>query len=96
MERGIVANARIHSAAPNVVIPSTAKEKAPSQGTYIRAGINNKTYIEPHRLPKNLTTFLARFESLLAQLVSTLPIPMDNLFENVLIDRINESMLPGA
>ena len=42
MESGIVANAIIHNTAPNVVMPSTAKEKAPSRGIYIRAGINNK------------------------------------------------------
>lgn len=96
MERGMVANAKIHSIAPNVVIPSTAREKVPSKGTYIRAGINNKAYAEPNRLPKNLATFLTRFESFLVQSVTTLLKPLDNVFENVLIDRVNECMLPGS
>jgi hypothetical protein len=42
IEKGIVENAKIHSTAPDVVIPSTAKEKAPSKGIFIRAGINSK------------------------------------------------------
>lgn len=32
MERGMVAKARIHIMAPNVVIPSTAKENTPNKG----------------------------------------------------------------
>ena len=65
MERGIVAKANIQTAAPNVVTLSAVKEKAPRKGMYIRAGINNKAYIKPNRLPKNLETFLISFESLL-------------------------------
>jgi len=42
IEKGMVANVKIQSTAPNVVTPSTAKEKAPRKGIYTRAGINNK------------------------------------------------------
>ena len=66
MESGIVAKANIQIAAPNVVTPSAVKEKAPRKGMYIRAGINNKTYTKPNKLPNNLEAFLISFESLLA------------------------------
>lgn len=93
---GMVAKADMQSAAPNEVTLSAVKEKAPRKGIYISAGINNKTYITPNRLPKNLETFLVKFESFLTWLIFTLAIPMDNFFENVLIDGINECMLPGS
>lgn len=83
MERGIVAKANIQRAAPNVVTPSAVKDTAPRKGMYIRAGINNKAYIRPNRLPKNLETFLVSCESFLTRLVFTLAVPMDNFFEHV-------------
>jgi hypothetical protein len=66
IEIGIVVKTKIQSSAPNVVTPFTDKEKAPKKGMYIRAGINNKAYMKPNRLPKNLEIFLVSFESFLA------------------------------
>lgn len=92
----MVAKANIQSTTPNVVTPSASKENAPRKGMYIRAGINNKTYIKPNKLPKNLETFLVSFESFLTWLVLTTLIPMDNFFENILIYGVNECMFKGS
>lgn len=96
MERGIVAKVSIHIVAPNVVTLSAVKENAPRKGTYIKAGTNNKTYVRPNRIPKNLETFLISFVPFLTWLVSTMLIPTDNFFENVLIDGVNECMFKSS
>ena len=96
MERGIVAKANIQIVAPNVVTLSAVKENEHRKGTYIKAGTNNKMYIRPNRIPKNFETFRISFASFLTWLLFTMLIPMDNFFENVLIDGVNECMFKSS